>query len=1437
MASGDLPGAQWIECERHFRRFEAAWQGGAVPALEDFLPVEQGEFRETVMRELVHLDLEFRLRAGLGARVEDYLSRYPQLRDSQEILLELIEEEYALRQETDGELSPTEYAVRFPPLAVELSRRLSGVQPAPTSIQHSNRSRNSEAPIPQVPGCEILEVIGRGGMGVVYKARHLALDRMVAVKMLRAGIGADDEDRRRFQNEVRAAALLQHPNIIQIHEVGAIDGQPYCLLEYLPRGTLQNRLAKGPIPANDAAQLLEVLARAIHFAHQRGIIHRDLKPANILLKDETGQAEPDHELAAQYDSSLVFHFASLTPKIADFGLAKQINRDSSLTATGAVIGTPQYMAPEQADGRDVGPATDIYSLGAILYEMLTGRPPFQGVSPLDTFDMLRNVEPVRPSRLQPRLPPDLETICLKCLHKEPTRRYPSAEALADDLKRFLAGEPIHARPIGIAERTVRWCCRKPAQAALIVLLAVVSVGVATSAFLYQRELAAEQADDILRKADARRKRDLAEQQVGDALQQARQIRIGLQTELAAAGGIFQLLNAPARWSAQIDAMRAALDRANVAIAASKDSVEDEHAREVQRMTDLLRKDDADRTLALYLEKIRQDRSTWIDGKFDLASAARDYPLAFASAGYCATSGDECAPTLEHAELMQQSPIREQLLAALDDWAFVVMSRKKGDSLAGKLLAVARNIDPHPWRDRVRDPAAWRSAVLLERIADDALANEELLNGSSPQILEYVGSLLHRSATLPYTSKLDDKSALARRKKAEDWLRQAQMRHPADFWLNFQLGSFLQSTNPREAAGFYRTALAVRLHSGAAWNNLGSTLRMLHNHSAAMWALQKSLEVEPKNGRAWSGIGLIYYDQKNYSAASTALKKSIDLEPDSSSSWNNLGMALQAQKELKPAIHAYEKSISLDSTNPKPWFNLGNLRLSQRDYSAAMKSYRTALEHDPRYANAWRGIGDVHRDQKNYRAAIDAYQQAIECDSDNAFLWYRLGNTFNQNKQPTPAIHALRKATEIDPNYADAWTNLGNLLSAQDDPRGAINAYKKATEIEPSHAIAWNNLSNVLRRQKDLDGAIEAHKKATDAKPTSANYWYNFGVTWTEKKNIPAAIDAFNKAVKFDPKNVSAWNRLARILENQKDLPNAVNAYRKAIVADPAVVPNWVRLGACLLEQGDLPALLATFQDATKRNPKEAPLWYHLGVAHRRMRNFDEAIKAFQTAMKVDPKLPNPHLGIALVYRDQGRFDEAAKATDKGIGMMPLLDRLQESGQVLEMVTLRAQDKRLPKVLAGDPATAAERLSLADLCQRYKSRYRDAVQLYLAAFAEQPSLADNRAEPHRINAARAALLAVAGKDADPNPLDEASQAKLRGHALAFLQAELAAWREMVKSGEPADHAKVRKAIARIRMDPEFVIVRDRLPSAEQASWRQFWADVLNLESRTSQAVKK
>jgi eukaryotic-like serine/threonine-protein kinase len=420
----------WLDKE--CSRFEAAWKAGQRPRIEDYLDDAAEPRRSALLQELLRVELEYRSRDQEGPTEEEYRRRFPdqgeRIRKAFHLVMSRGDPAVGARPAKPGgetkDDGPVSRGAETPPPAASAGMPVWG-------------------DLPRVEGFQVLVKLGAGGMGVVYKARHLRLKRLVALKMIRAGVHADEENLERFRTEYEAIARLQHPYIVQVYEVGEHGGLPYFALEFCPGGSLDKQLGGTPLPPKEAAALVEKLAGAMHAVHAKNVLHRDLKPANVLLAEDG------------------------TPKITDFGLAKKLD-EAGRTVTGAVMGTPSYMAPEQAGGRskDLTAAADIYALGAILYECLTGRPPFRAATPLDTLVQVVSDDPVPPQQLNPQVPRDLETICLKCLRKEPPKRYATAADLADDLGRWQRREPIRGRPVGLAERGTKWVRRNRAVAGL-----------------------------------------------------------------------------------------------------------------------------------------------------------------------------------------------------------------------------------------------------------------------------------------------------------------------------------------------------------------------------------------------------------------------------------------------------------------------------------------------------------------------------------------------------------------------------------------------------------------------------------------------------------------------------------------------------------------------------------------------------------------------------------------------------------------------------------------------------------------------------------------------------------------------------------------------------------------------------------------------------------
>ncbi len=709
--------------------------------------------------------------------------------------------------------------------------------------------------LPEIPGYEIQSLLGQGGMGQVFRARHLRLNRPVAIKILREGSHAETPKLERFLREAEAVACLRHPNIVQVYDIGEFGGRSYFTMELVEGGSLARKLNGAPQPSRAAAQLIATLADAIHAAHERGIIHRDLKPSNILLTSDG------------------------TPKIADFGLARRIEADAGdLTLAGTPIGTPSYMSPCQAAGliSAMGPPTDIYSLGAILYEMLTGRPPFRGESPADTERQIINDPPVHPSRLNPKVPRDLETICLKCLEKDPKNRYSSALALAEDLRRFERHEPIVARSVGPVERAVRWSQRKPALASALALGAVLASALAVTVLWWYGQRMALRASAVawaqadLTEADRRR-------QVGD---------------LATAAALLE--RAKDRLGGYVPPeLRTTINRAAVTL-----------------------------ELAERLDSIRSQRVPLLGRVPGTDTADRDYSAAFLGAGLFVSTDDQAASAARIGEL----GMTEALVAALDDWAVATQDEAR----RAWCLGVANLVDESSSKEneRLRDPRVWADrAALTDAIADAPLhevslpllvaATERLqdLGGGADAIrflklidrrhpsdfgvhVRLAFALVHQGNWFEAAGHYRAAFALRPRGDVCDSLgsvmkaagqfdeaflcfEQAVRLDPAYAPAHLNLGvAYLRKGDADQAMGFLRRAVELDPDFVQAHIILASSLQDRGDQTGAVEHYEIAARLDPTFPEPHFSLGLLYASQGKLSEAQSCLRRALELLPES-----------------------------------------------------------------------------------------------------------------------------------------------------------------------------------------------------------------------------------------------------------------------------------------------------------------------------------------------------------------------------------------------------------------------------------------------------------------------------------------------------------------------------------------------------------------------------
>jgi serine/threonine-protein kinase len=808
--------------------------------------------------------------------------------------------------------------------------------------------------LPQVPGYRVEALLGHGGMGVVYRAWHLRLNRAVALKMLLAGPCARPKELERFQREAEAVAGLRHGNIVQVYDVGDVDGRPYFTMELVEGGNLADQIQGVPQPARQAAALVVTLAEAIHAAHQGGIVHRDLKPANVLLTREG------------------------TPKVTDFGLARRLEGHGGLTQSGLPMGTPSYMAPEQARGEKgaIGPATDVYALGAILYEMLTGRPPFRAETSAGTLQQVLHEDPELPSRWNPGVPRNLEIICLKCLRKEPRQRYATAAALAEDIQRFLRGEAIAARPAGPAERLARWVRRRPARAALVlgIVLTVLVLAVGTAWRIRQQWLTAAAVEAELRQA-ARLRQQAVYWEAGVALERAR-ARLG-------DGG-------PAR------------------------------------LVHLVEQAWRDLELPLRLDAIHRERLTLVEGRWNDAREARlnrvqadrDYEDAFRGAGLGGHADD---PDTTAARL-RASAVLPALVTALDDWAFC---SDEGPRRAW-LLRVTRASDPDPWRDRARDPAAWgdpaalaelaRTAPLAEQPVSLLLALGERLQAAGGDALAFVRRVQYAHpddfwanltlAVLIFRSPMDNSEKV----QAIPYYQRALAARPGEVAVINNLGLvyfrrwWLDDKDDDHGPGsisIFRRALEVDPDFAPAHNNLGVVLKLAKTDwSGAALHFREALRIDPRLATAHLHLGECEVLLGRPDAGIDHYQQTRRIDPDFGWAPYLLGVALTARGRYDEADVQYPE---------------GDQRLAGlRDFALkdAYRHYVYARTSDPRWTPAPNALRLSRQDEARLDKAISHYREAIRLDPELDEAHGTLGQALLARRQFAEAAAATRRALDV-----------------------------------------------------------------------------------------------------------------------------------------------------------------------------------------------------------------------------------------------------------------------------------------------------------------------------------------------------------------------------------------------------------------------------------------
>jgi serine/threonine-protein kinase len=1298
------------ELDQACNRFEAAWRSGQRPDVEAFVAGVAEEVRAPLREELARLDSYYR----------------------------------SLRDTPHGE-----------PTTDDVTAAASVSKPA------------------TIPGYEILTELGRGGMGVVYKARQTNVNRLVALKMILAGEHAGKIQLARFLAEAEAVAQLEHPNLVRLYEVAQHNGLPYFTMEFVAGGSLSQRLDGTPLPASDAAHLVEQLAHGMDYAHQRGIVHRDLKPGNVLLQESgVRQQESCKKNAAD---TMTLPPGSWIPKITDFGLAKRVETGAAMTATGAVLGTPSYMAPEQAEGntREVGPAADIYALGATLYQCLTGRPPFRGPAPLDTIRQVIWDEPVPPARLNPTVPRDLETICLKCLQKDPHKRYADAGELARDLQRFQAGEPIQARPVGRLERTVRWVRKKPATAALLALVASLLIGGVAGLFWYQQQQLASLAHQ-----------QGVDQEIARALDDAEQLPVEIRRQLGDPAQFAEPLSDIDSWKTTLDRARAAWERADRLTAANPGVLDPALSTRVQTVAAQRDADEADWRLAKKLDDVRLESSTLLDGKFDPARANPDYFAVFDGLGF---DFDKGTPA-EMARRLREHRLRYVLVAALDHWANCMQEfsiRKAATGRKQRVLETARLADPDPWRDRVRNAENWPSQQTLQQLAAEADCARQ-----SPQILSLLSSLI---------SKNTDHTVL---------LRKALLAHPRDFWLNFDLAGAAKDS--AERVGCYRAALVVRPKSSVVYSNLGSMLDEMNDVEGAIRHYEKAIAIDPNFASAYNNLGgTYYYRKKDMKAAIRYLNEAIRLNPNISQTYFNLGLPLRDLKDWDGAIKANEKAIALMANNVEAYNNLGIVLEAKNDLEGAIRQYEKALAINPDYREAHGNLGNALRAKKDFDGAILHYEKVIALDPKDPGGPNNLGLVLLDKKDFKRAIVYFEKAVALNPDDPNYRISLGYAFGEIKDFEKAILHYKKAADLKPDSADVHSGLASVLRLKNDLDGAIRHGEKAIALDPNAAPAHNILGRALLDKNLLDRAAEQFEKALALDSSRPEYHRNLGIVLAQKNETPEAIRRLQKALDLDPNDADAHYNLGLVLYFKKDFDGALEHYEKAAKINPESAETICSLGHTYREKGDFEKAV----AYLKLGHEMGSSQPGWNYQSEQWIKHSQQLLAVDRKLSAV-----------------LRGEVR---------PAGWQEQLLFADMCRLYKQQYAAAAGFYAQALPANPKLTSNPDGQIRFRAGVCAALAGAGQGKDAAKLDDQAKSKLRQQALDWLQADLDMYDKAIQTLASEQDALLAvqavNYVAQWQIDPVLASVRDdkalaSLSTEEQKMWRQLWSQAADLAKK-------
>ena len=1122
---------------------------------------------------------------------------------------------------------------------------------------------------------EVLEEIARGGMGAVFKARDPAIGREVAIKVLLERHEGQPEAVRRFVDEAQIGGRLQHPGIAPVYELGRFDDRrPYFTMKLVQGQTLATLLAKRPEARGHAEPemkqthadlprylaIFEQVCQTLAYAHARGVIHRDLKPSNVMVGAFGEVQVMDWGLAKVLAGSGRDAGTGTRLPSGEMNTERCSELDTpaagaSQTRTGSVLGTPAYMAPEQARGDNalVDQRADVFGLGAILCVLLTGEPPFTGPAAeaqlkSETASLAAAFERLDACGADG----ELISLAMRCLAADPRDRPQTAGVVADQLTAHLHSVSVRLRKAELAsveadvkaaeERKRR---RLTGAWAATAVLAVALIGTAWLS--------------LERERDAKVSR--ATQDVNDALNRA----VALRERAIVANVADVALWVEAREQAQ---------RAKAL--AESGAVDPALTEKVRQLIEMLGDEERDRQLlaALNAARLVQAEPELLTNRFALERAAPLLRDALSTYGLAVGAG---APQAAAAKIRARPDvIRDAIITAMDDWIWLVEQPafKIDEPHLNWLREVLKQADADEWRQQMRlalaipDPAR-RLAALIE------LAERPDLERQPPLVLTVLANWLTTNRDFPRAVKL---------------LLRAQRRYPDDFFVNELLALALLETvppQPQEAVRFASVAVALRPESAGALLNLGQAFAGAGRHEDEIAALHRAVELKPDYPGARCNLGSSLCREGRYADALDELRMAIELLPEYANAhdslggtlfklgrideaitayrrsislgpcigtYNNLGNVLSFHGAIDEAIEAYDAAIALNPNDPLAHTSRGVALAAQGKHDEALAAHLRAIEVQPLFAKAHANLGSMLKRMGRRGEALAAFRTAIEVNAKQHEAHSNLGDMLIEDHKLDEALSLFRRFVDDNPGDARGWYRLGRPLWLQGNLDEAIGVYRRAIELDPRFVEAYSHLGLVFEEQSRPDEAIAVFRQGIEIRPDYAEIRSNLGQTLCRQGKFDEGIDEFRKAIELSPKLVQPQNGLGLALLTQRRCSEAIPVLRRAVELQPDRAEGFCQLGEALYVESQLKEAVAAYRRALELGAENASIWIGLANSLLRLNQLDEAQTSYRRTLELQPDSAEAHCDLGNVLVRLGRPDEAIQSCRQAIKLKPNL---------------------------------------------------------------------------------------------------------------------------------------------------------------------------------------